>query len=54
MDKVARASFLRIATRAQVEAVHGYAVFALGVLSWTDFHRLKTDRTHTDVDDVRL
>ena len=54
MDKAARASFLRIATRGQVEAVHGYAVFALGVLNWTDFHKLKTDLTHTDPDAVRL
>lgn len=54
MDKTNRASFLRIAMRGQVEAAHGYAVFALGVLNWKDFYKLKTTTKHTDIDTVCL
>ena len=54
MGTQARASFLRIAARGQIEAVHAYAVLALGVLNWNDIHKLKHDNTHKQLDAIAL
>lgn len=34
--------------------MHAYAVLALGVLNWNDFHKLKHDNTHEQLDAIAL